>query len=199
MLSTRKLAGKVIYISGVSRGIGKAIALTVAKDGARAADTDRGYHTLVNHKHPFLINNNNWLNDSAYHNVVFSRKYSDTPPSTFTSVPEVFERINAVANADMVGKVNACYVFELEGGEGKYYIDLKEGDGQAGEGEVPNKASNFKPEVKIIMTKVNMLMMFNKELTPATAFMTGKLILKGDLAKALALQTILKAASDANQ
>ena len=31
----RKLAGKVIYISGASRGIGKAIALKAAKDGAR--------------------------------------------------------------------------------------------------------------------------------------------------------------------
>ena len=33
--SYRKLAGKVIYISGASRGIGKAIALKAAKDGAR--------------------------------------------------------------------------------------------------------------------------------------------------------------------
>ena len=32
--SYRKLAGKVIYISGASRGIGKAIALKAAKDGA---------------------------------------------------------------------------------------------------------------------------------------------------------------------
>ena len=31
----RKLAGKVIYISGASRGIGKAIALKAAKDGAK--------------------------------------------------------------------------------------------------------------------------------------------------------------------
>ena len=31
----RKLAGKTLYISGASRGIGKAIALKAAKDGAR--------------------------------------------------------------------------------------------------------------------------------------------------------------------
>ena len=76
---------------------------------------------------------------------------------------QVFERIKAVANADMVGKVNACYVFEVEGGEGKYYIDLKEGEGQVGEGEVPNKAPNFKPEVKITMNNENMLKMFNSK------------------------------------
>ena len=31
---SRKLAGKTAYISGASRGIGKAIALKLAKDGA---------------------------------------------------------------------------------------------------------------------------------------------------------------------
>ena len=63
----------------------------------------------------------------------------------------------------MVTKVKACYVFELEGGEGKYYIDLKEGDGQVGEGEVPNKPADFKPEVKITMSQENMLKMFNRK------------------------------------
>ena len=77
---------------------------------------------------------------------------------------QVFERIKAAANADMVSKVKACYVFELEGGDGKYYIDLKEGDGQVGEGEVPNKPDGFKPEVKITMSQENMLKMFNSKL-----------------------------------
>jgi len=35
MLNTGKLAGKVIYISGASRGIGKTIALKAAEDGAK--------------------------------------------------------------------------------------------------------------------------------------------------------------------
>ena len=34
------------------------------------------------------------------------------------------------------------------------------------------------------------------ELAPATAFMTGKLKLSGDLSKALALETVLKAARE---
>jgi len=182
----------------------------------------------------------------AYHNVVLSGKYSDAPSATNTSTPRVFDRIKAVANADMVGKVNAysaesalkkglhtsaiqltdsppgmydnvpqvferikavanaamvekvkaCYVFQLDGEGGKYYIDLKEGEGQVGEGDVPNKPANFKPEVKITMSQENMLKMFNRELAPATAFMTGKLKLSGDLSKALALEAILKAARE---
>ena len=97
----------------------------------------------------------------------------------------------------MVKKVNACYVFELEGGKGKYYIDFKQGDGEVGEGDVPNKPDGFKPDVRITMNNENMLKMFNRELKPATAFMSGKLKLYGDLSKALALETILKKASDA--
>merc|ERR1739846_232140 len=112
------------------------------------------------------------------------------------NVPQVFERIKSAANADMVEKVKACYIFELEGGEGKYYIDLKEGEGQVGEGDVPNKPADFKPEVKITMKQENMLKMFNRELAPATAFMTGKLKLSGDLSKALALEAVLKAARE---
>merc|ERR1712077_50725 len=127
---------------------------------------------------------------------MFTRKYSDAPAATYSSVAQVFERIKATANADMVSKVKACYVFELEGEEGKYYIDLKEGEGQVGEGDVPNKSSDFKPEVKITMSKENMLRMFNRELAPATAFMTGKLKLSGDLSKALALEAVLKAARE---
>jgi NAD(P)-dependent dehydrogenase (short-subunit alcohol dehydrogenase family) len=34
LLYTRKLAGYTVFITGASRGIGKAIALKVAKDGA---------------------------------------------------------------------------------------------------------------------------------------------------------------------
>ena len=34
LLFSRKLAGKTIFISGASRGIGKAIALKAAQDGA---------------------------------------------------------------------------------------------------------------------------------------------------------------------
>ena len=37
---------------------------------------------------------------------------------------------------------------------------------------------------------------FTGELAPATAFMTGKLKLSGDLSKALALETVLKSARE---
>lgn len=121
---------------------------------------------------------------------------ADAPPATYDNVPQVFERIKSVANAAMVEKVNACYIFQVDGDGRMFYIDLKEGEGQVGEGDIPNKPADFKPEVRITMTEENMLKMFNRDLAPATAFMTGKLKLSGDLSKALALESILKAARE---
>merc|ERR1712038_1508204 len=184
-----KLNPTSAFMSGklkMEGNLGKAMALEKVMKKMNA----RGYHTSSAHY------NKNKVKDFAYHNLIFSRKYSDAPPATYENVPQVFERIKAAANADMVTKVKACYVFELEGGEGKYYIDLKEGDGQVGEGEVPNKPADFKPEVKITMSQENMLKMFNRELAPATAFMPGKLKLSGDLSKALALETVLRSARE---
>ena len=63
----------------------------------------------------------------------------------------------------MVEKVKACYVFQVDGKATKYYIDLKEGDGQVGEGDIPNRPADFKPEVRITMNEENMLKMFNRK------------------------------------
>ena len=64
----------------------------------------------------------------------------------------------------MVEKVKACYIFQVDGNGTKYYIDFKDGEGQVGEGDVPNKPADFKPEVKITMSEDNMLKMFNRKL-----------------------------------
>lgn len=186
------------FMSGklkIGGNLSKAMALEKVMKNMSA----RGYHTLPRQRFSYTLGrNHDWMN-LQYHNIVFSRKSSDVSPATFTSVSHVFERIKAVANADMVEKVKACYIFEVEGNLGKYYVDLKEGEGQVGEGDVPNKATGFKPEVRITMGEANMLKMFNRELSPATAFMTGKLKLYGDLSKALALETVLKDAREAAQ
>lgn len=126
-------------------------------------------------------------------------QFADAPPALYDNVPQVFDRIKLIASAEMVEKVKACYTFQIEGTETKFYVDFKEGDGQVGEGEVPNKPDGFKPEVRITMTEENMLKMFNRELAPATAFMTGKLKLSGELSKALALESVLKAAREKSE
>jgi putative sterol carrier protein len=205
------MASRILVLNGANGGVRNTIALIVAKDGPTMASVEmaalrtksmknlniRGYCASTKIQYPSKMKMSNNFVDVKPTNVIVSRNYGDAPPLLYTSVPEVFERINAIASADMVKKVNAIYVFEVEGGKGKYYIQFKEGDGQAGEGDVPNKAEGFKPDVKITMNIENMLKMFNRELKPATAFMTGKLKLSGELSKALALETVLKEAREA--
>jgi len=108
----------------------------------------------------------------------------------FTEIPAVFERIKQVSNPSIVKKVNALYVFDVEG-EGKWHIDLTSGTGAVGQGEPPTK-----PDVTVTVNKENFLKMFNRELKPATAFMSGQLKLSGDLSKALALENVMKASRD---
>ena len=73
-------------------------------------------------------------------------------------------------------------------------VDLKNGEGSVDTGEPQEK-----PEVTISINSDNLLKLFNRELQPATAFMTGKLTVKGDLSKALTLEKIMKAAREAGK
>ena len=106
---------------------------------------------------------------------------------------QVFDRIKTVASSSVVAEVGAVYHFKIS--NDKYYVvDLKNGEGSVNTGEPAEK-----PEVTIIINSENLLKMFNRELQPATAFMTGKLTVKGDLSKALALEKIMKAAREAGK
>ena len=59
-------------------------------------------------------------------------------------------------------------------------------------GEAPTKA-----DVTISMNEEVFLKIFNRELAPASAFMTGKVKVSGDLAKALTLEKVMKATREA--
>ena len=76
--------------------------------------------------------------------------------------------------------------------KGKYFIDFKNGTGNVGEGDPAHK-----PDVTISMNEDVFLKIFNRELAPATAFMTGKVKVSGDLSKALTLEKVMKAAREA--
>ena len=60
-----------------------------------------------------------------------------------------------------------------------------------GEGEPPSK-----PDVTATLTKEVFLQIFNRQLKPATAFMNGNIKLSGDLSKAMALESVMKATRD---
>jgi len=176
-----KLNPTTAFMSGklkMEGNLGKALAL----EKIMKKMNQRGYHTSAR-----LAN---------FNGSVPRRHYSTEGPE-FSNLDAVFERISSVKSAEMVKKVNASFVFDVEGD--KYHIDFSagSGDGAAGAGNIPGKPDDFKPDVKITISKENCLKLFNRELQPATAFMTGKLKLSGDLAKALSLEAVMKASREA--
>lgn len=144
----------------------------------------RGYHTMPNHQRAYgqMFNR---LPVRGFHTS--SQLWRD-----YNSVQEVLGRIKAVASEAIVKQVGAIYLFDVKE-QGKYYIDFKNGGGQVGEGEPGSKA-----DVTISMNEAVFLQIFNRELAPATAFMTGKVKVSGDLSKALTLEKVMKATREAS-
>jgi putative sterol carrier protein len=105
----------------------------------------------------------------------------------------VFDRIAHVADEEVVKQIGATFHFSIPNESG-YYVDLKNGAGAVTKGEPAEKA-----DVTVTMDADNLLKMFNRELLPTTAFMTGKLTVKGDLTKALTLEKVMKAARESGK
>jgi len=145
----------------------------------------RSYHTMMpNHQR-------------AYNQLFSTHRFSNGFHTTaqvlgdYSSVQEVLDRISSVKSEAIVKQVGAIYLFDVKE-KGKYFIDFKNGSGAVGEGDAPTKA-----DVTISMNEEVFLKIFNRELAPASAFMTGKVKVSGDLAKALTLEKVMKATREA--
>ncbi|KAK7073001.1 Hydroxysteroid dehydrogenase-like protein 2 [Halocaridina rubra] len=102
-------------------------------------------------------------------------------------VQQVFHMIEGFLSADVVGKINAVYSFEVTGDEpGAWYLDLKNGSGACGQGDPPTAA-----DVKFTLNSDNFYKMFTGSLKPTNAFMTGKMKLSGDMGKAMKLESLM--------
>merc|ERR1719342_1140543 len=125
---------------------------------------------------------------SLHKDLSLKRFFSD---GCFNTVPQVFEKIGSIADGNMVNSVGAIFQFNILDDAKIYFVDMKNGSGKVGEGQSP-----VKPDVTIVLESDTLLKMFNRELQPTSAFMTGKLTVKGDFSKAMALGKVLKAARE---
>jgi putative sterol carrier protein len=102
------------------------------------------------------------------------------------SVEALFAKIESLLNPEIVAKVNAVYQFNVKGAEaGVWHCDLKNGSGKVGKGEAE------KPDATLTMDSKNFHAMFTGKIKPASAFMTGKLKISGDLQKAMKLEKLM--------
>ena len=101
------------------------------------------------------------------------------------TVPEVFERMGQVFNPDKASGVDATFQFDLTGeGGGKHWVKVNNGSFTHGEGEAADS------NITIISSAQDYISIVNGDLQAMSAFMTGKLKVKGDMGLALKLQSI---------
>uniref|UniRef100_A0A8D0E6K5 Hydroxysteroid dehydrogenase-like protein 2 n=1 Tax=Salvator merianae TaxID=96440 RepID=A0A8D0E6K5_SALMN len=102
-------------------------------------------------------------------------------------VAETFKIIKGAITQDVVKSTQGVYQFDLSGEEeGTWYIDLKNGAGNAGSGKAPGK-----PDVVMTLSSSDFVKMFSGKLKPTMAFMSGKLLIKGDVALAIKLERLM--------
>ena len=70
----------------------------------------------------------------------------------------------------------------------KWHLDLKNGAGAAGPGEPPSGEA----DVTMMMVTEDFIKMFGGKLSATTAFMSGKLKIKGNLGLAMKLEKLMK-------
>ncbi|XP_002733086.1 hydroxysteroid dehydrogenase-like protein 2 [Saccoglossus kowalevskii] len=118
-----------------------------------------------------------------------SQTNSSETATTDTETAKTFDQIKTLMSEELVTKIGAIYQFDIKGDEaGTWYLDLKNNSGSLGTGEPPN----VKADCTMTMKSSDFNKMFAGKLKPATAFMMGKLKIKGDMGKAMKLEKLLK-------
>lgn len=102
-----------------------------------------------------------------------------------SSIAEVFQAIPSRFSPSAAAGVDAIFQFDLSGDSGgKYWVKVVDQQVEVHEGE------NDNPSITILATAEDYLSMVNGEINPMTAFMQGKVKVKGNMGLAMKLQGI---------
>lgn len=123
--------------------------------------------------------------------IIFPEDISKMPaPSQDESKGEIyqlFKKIETLISTDTVANTQAIFAFNVTGDDaGKWYLDLKSGKAGCGRGEPSAPA-----DATLTMDSKHFFNMFKGQLKPTTAYMTGKLKIKGNLQQALKLEKLM--------
>ena len=98
------------------------------------------------------------------------------------SAREFFESLPTRVDADKTAGMNNSYVFDIEGA-GKWLVTVEDGTVSVREGE-------GEADCTISTSEDNFEKIVSGEQNPTTAYMTGKLKIKGDMGAAMKLQKL---------
>ena len=104
----------------------------------------------------------------------------------FSEIVETIKGKVAEADPSKIKGVDAIFQFELTGDDGgTFCANVSEGNAEIEEG------ANDSPNVTIIMDAEDFEKMLSGELNATSAFMAGKLKVKGDMSLAMKLQALI--------
>ncbi|KAM6245914.1 stomatin-like protein 1 isoform 2-T2 [Spheniscus humboldti] len=107
------------------------------------------------------------------------------------SADELLSAVEPILSEALVSQVGASYQVNIalpSGTQSTYFIDLSSGKGRAGRG-VPECS----PDVVLEVAEKDLQDLFLGDLRPLSAYMSGRLQVKGDLHLALKLEELIKA------
>jgi len=119
-------------------------------------------------------------------------KDQEGPSTQATAAPDstpdgVFGKVKHLLSEEIVNQTQATFLFIADGKDsGAWLLDLKNGAGSVGP-----CASDAKADVTFKMDSHNLVAMFSGQLNPTTAFMSGKLKISGNMAKAMSLEKLM--------
>ncbi|KAL3870087.1 hypothetical protein ACJMK2_042700 [Sinanodonta woodiana] len=100
---------------------------------------------------------------------------------------KTFRDIENLLGEEMTKSIGGVFQFNLTGQDaGTWYMDLKNGRGSVGQGEASEPA-----QCTMTMDSEDFTKMFTGKLKPTTAFMLGKLKIKGDMGLAMKLEKLM--------
>ena len=98
------------------------------------------------------------------------------------SVQEFFDELASRADAEKTAGMNNSYLFDIEG-SGQWHVAVEDGTVTVTEGA-------GEAGTTITTTEENFMAIVRGEQNPTTAYMTGKLKIKGDMGAAMKLQKL---------
>ena len=98
------------------------------------------------------------------------------------SVREFFESLESRVDESKTAGLTASYLFDV-GGAGRWLVDVDHGRVAVTEG-------GEDADCTITTSEADFLKIVNREQNPTTAYMTGKLKIKGDIGTAMKLQQL---------
>ena len=104
------------------------------------------------------------------------------------SIDGVFQAMSGLVSQqgeELSARIKALYQFDMKDTKSSYYLNLLDSP-SCGKLEV-----EIEPTTRFVMKEKDFVKMFKGKLKPTTAFMTGKMKIKGDMQKAMALEKLM--------